>query len=332
MTTLQLLMEHKLKDKIRACFIGYAIGDTLGKGTEFMTKDEVTRRYPNGLRTYGGIIRDAHRSQWLPNGWTNDTEVLLRTADTITEAGSIDPYSQARMLRNWLQNDFVDMAAMIRYVIMQPDYENDPIAVSRRVWEETPHDDASNEALGRAMLGGLWPGADYPDRTQELVLMTHYHHRCLTSGHIISRVAHSLLWEEEISFEDLYKMCGEFEDEMGPYLKQAHDGTLEDLELDDPDRLWYTRKAMGCALYTLWHCNSMQEALYRIVDEGGDADTNAALSLGLLGLRYGTAALPEYLTQELAGLDRLMATADRFAETLGTNADAVQAETLSAYH
>lgn len=310
-------MEHKLKDKIRACFIGYAIGDTLGKGTEFMTKDVVARRYPNGLRTYGGIIRDAHRSQWLTNGWTNDTEVLLLTADTIAREGRIDPYSQAKMLADWIKDHFMDVVVMIRHVLTQPDYVADPIAVSRRVWEESPHDEASNESLGRAMIGGMWPGADFPDRTQELVLITHYHHRCLTSGIVIARMAHSLLWDDrETSYEELYKFCTEFESEFAPYLKQAHEGVLSDLDLDDPDRLWYTRKAMAAALFAIWHCTTMQEALYKIVDEGGDANTNAALTLGLLGLKYGTKALPEYLTKELDGLDRVIATADRFAESL----------------
>ena len=313
-------MEHKLKDKIRASLIGYAIGDALGKGTEFMTKDIVARRYPNGLRTYGGIIRDAHRSQWQSNEWTHDTEVVLRTADVIIREGQIDPYSQARMLSDWISSQFLDISSSIRYVITQPDYTADPIAVARRIWESSPHDEASNEALGRAMIGGIWPGKDYLDRSQELILMTHYHHRCLISGLIISRMAHSLLWEDkEATIEELLALCGEFVDELGPYLNQAHDGPLDELDLDDPDRLWYTRKAMAAALYALWHCSTMQEALYRIVDEGGDADTNAALALGLLGLKYGTEALPEYLTQELDGVDRIIETADRFCETLSRN-------------
>ena len=52
---------EELKDKMLGCLYGQAIGDALGLGTEFMSKDEVLENYPCGLHRYNQILQDDHR-------------------------------------------------------------------------------------------------------------------------------------------------------------------------------------------------------------------------------------------------------------------------------
>ncbi|MEZ3590481.1 MAG: ADP-ribosylglycohydrolase family protein [Muribaculaceae bacterium] len=59
-------------------------------------------------------------------------------------------------------------------------------------------------------------------------------------------------------------------------------------------------KTLGIALWSLWHCNSFKEGLLTVVNLGGDADTNAAVSCALLGAKYGFSGISSYYTENLA--------------------------------
>lgn len=313
-------MKDILKDRLTGCILGYAIGDALGKGTEFMTRDIVRRRYPNGLRTYGGIIRDSHRSQWKSNQWTNDTEVVIRMCEAIAASGDLTVADQAEMLKLWYEQSPFDVVPVMRWVLSQGEYLSDPHRTAQNVWDMMPRLEASNEALGRAMVAGLWPD-DPIGHAVDMCMMTHCDSRCVCTAKVIASVAHSLLWNgKEPEYETLVEICRDTDERTLPYLEIAREGTLEDLELDDPDTLWYTRKAMGAALHALWHADRMTQAAYRLVDQGGDADTNTSLALGLLGLKLGKSALPEYLTEELMEHDRAVKAAEQFAEVLCVHA------------
>ena len=45
-------------DKFRGCLFGQAVGDALGLGAEFLTKEEVKLYFSNGFDDYNKIISD----------------------------------------------------------------------------------------------------------------------------------------------------------------------------------------------------------------------------------------------------------------------------------
>lgn len=62
-----------MEDKMLGCLFGQAVGDALGMGAEFMTKEMVKYTYPQGLRHYADIWKRKHRV-FQPGDYTDDTE------------------------------------------------------------------------------------------------------------------------------------------------------------------------------------------------------------------------------------------------------------------
>ncbi len=84
--------------------VGFAIGDALGMPAEFLTRDQI-RRY------YGKTITDflrahqGHASDFLPSGsYTDDTQMMLATAECLIECQKMDAARQGDALLSWYLN------------------------------------------------------------------------------------------------------------------------------------------------------------------------------------------------------------------------------------
>lgn len=293
-----------LLDKVKGCLFGVAIGDALGLATEFMTRHEVKMHYPDGIRSYDKIIRDGHRSQWKRGEWSNDTEIILCIAEKIIETGRFDKNATQQGIKKWFESDPADILPNFRWIMQHPEWFEKPTETCKEVWQKIGHYEASNEALNRALLCALF-AKDLLPETRDDVLLTHYHKICVGTSCTIAFTARNLLNDIETDFSDLVDICEQCEPAILPYLNIARNGSLEDLDLDDEDSLWYARKAMGSSLWTLWHCGSPEETLFTLIEQGGDADTNASLAMGLAGLKYGFRSMPKHLVETLLNKERI---------------------------
>lgn len=309
-------MNLSINEKFKGLLFGYAIGDALGLGTEFMTRKEVKQRYPEGLHNYSQIIRDAHRSAYRKGEWTNDTETILLLIESIADNGRIDFLDYARRLKAWFLSGPTDLTKNLRLNLSQPEYSSKPFESARRVWSARNRMEPTSECLGRALIAAIWN--DNPsDNALKACCMTHPESRCETSSLILAKMANSLFWEnEEASYESLLDIAKEHNREVTDYVEIARHGSLADLELDDEDTNWFVRKALGAALWAVWHCNSFEKGLDAIVEQGGDADTNACLAGALLGIKYGYSSLPQHLVDGLTGKERLLNISGNFIEAL----------------
>ena len=304
----------ELIDKIKGALAGFAFGDALGLGTEFMNRNEIASYYPRKCRRFSDIIRDAHRCQWEPGEWTNGTEMLLCYIGSLLDCNGFDVHHQAETLKKWLDDKNLDTPPVLNRVCKTPGWAEHPISVAHRVWLSSGISEASNEAVHRGLVTGMLSRpAHLEEDTRRITLMTNDDSRCVSSTTVIARVAHDLLYNGEVTpIEKLVEICQDIDPRTIPHLMAAYEGELEDLEIDDEETMMFTRKSMASALWALWHTDNAPDMIYAVVDAGGDADTNAAISGTFAGIKYGYDALPDE-KDKMPGLQSLLATADRIA-------------------
>lgn len=307
-----------IDEKIKGAVYGMALGDALGLGTEFMTRHEVHSYYPSGLTDFSQFIRDMHRSMFTPGQWTNDTEIILRMLDPIIEDEKVNLVKVARSVLDWFNEGPVELVPPYRIVIPSEGWVENPIVVSHRAWRTHKILDASNEALNRALIIGIFADEEtpIPELARRLVNMTHDDTRCVATTAVASLYVQNYLYDEkEPEFDMMWELCRNIDERALYFIKIAHEGHLDDLHIDDEETWWYTRKSIAAALWALWNCQSPEEILHQLVNAGGDADTNASLGMMLAGLKYGYDALPP-IKEKLRDKERLNDISERLSEVV----------------
>src|SRR5688500_14184651 len=98
-------MDRTAGERILGCLKGIATGDAIGKQTETLSREQVRRWYPDGLRGFEGapgsvIPRYAGNSkhEWLIGETTDDTEGTIAVARAILADGAVRHTSVGREL------------------------------------------------------------------------------------------------------------------------------------------------------------------------------------------------------------------------------------------
>lgn len=241
-----------LQDRIWGYLFGVAIGDALGLGTELMTKAEVRFRYPDGLKTYSQIVRDAHRVQWPVGAWTNDTEFVLAMARTVIQHNRMEAKDLGRTLSDWYHPDMNDITSYLRLVFNHPDFADRPEDSARDAWQQMGGNYASSEGLARCLMVGLW-NKDVELKTAENTKVTHYDPRCVAVATILAKCANIIAYEDRIpEAEEVTRWAERLDPGFIPYIKLADENRLQEFQLDDEDKFWYARKSAGAALWAMW--------------------------------------------------------------------------------
>lgn len=121
-----------LAERVFGTLFGQAVGDSLGLGTEFMSREDVLRHYPDGLRRYEQIIQDEHRRRWKPGAWTDDTEQMTMIRDSLLESGGLDVRDIGRRFLNWVFHGRGEGVGMTVYAVLKhPAVLSDPHAAAR---------------------------------------------------------------------------------------------------------------------------------------------------------------------------------------------------------
>lgn len=295
------------KDKIYGTIFGQAIGDALGLGTEFMSKTEVREKYPDGLKEYSQIIRDYHRAKFQPGSWSDDTDMMLCIANAIIEDKGINLHTIARNFKQWVYAPEIRGVGQTTLKVLSiAEYVEKPHQVAELIWRMTRTKNAANGSVMRTAIIGL-KKENVAQTAEDVCKLTHFDPRCVGSCVIVSEIINHLIWhDEQLSYSQIMTIGNKYDKSIAEYIDKAYYNGIESLELDEPSSIGYTLKALGSALWCLFHANDFEEGLLRVVNEGGDADTNAAVACAMLGAKFGYTSIPQKYTDGLTRKNDLM--------------------------
>ena len=295
------------KDKIYGTIFGQAIGDALGLGTEFMSKKEVREKYPDGLKEYSQIIRDYHRAKFQPGSWSDDTDMMLCIANAIIEDKGINLHTIARNFKQWVYApETRGVGQTTLKVLSIAEYVEKPHQVAELIWRMTRTKNAANGSVMRTAIIGL-KKENVAQTAEDVCKLTHFDPRCVGSCVIVSEIINHLIWhDEQLSYSQIMTIGNKYDKSIAEYIDKAYYNGIESLELDEPSSIGYTLKALGSALWCLFHANDFEEGLLKVVNEGGDADTNAAVACAMLGAKFGYTSIPQKYTDGLTRKSDLM--------------------------
>lgn len=292
-------MREKIFDKMLGCLYGQAIGDALGLGTEFMEKFEVIANYPDGLCQYEQIIQDEHRRRWTRGAWTDDTDMMLCILSAF-EDGGFNIGKVARNFKDWFNGDPLGIGNHTYKVLSMKEYVEQPEMCSKLWWNLSRHRSAANGALMRTSVVGL-AYDNVETQAVDICMLTHYDPRCIGSCVIASLIIHNLVWnDQELSYDEIRAIGEKYDERIREWIDLAYQNEdIAHLDLDENNSIGYTLRTLAAALWCYWHAKSFEDGILAVVNEGGDADTNAAISCAILGAKFGYDSIPEYYIQNL---------------------------------
>lgn len=277
--------------RARGAFLGVAVGDALGATVEFMSPREIRARYGVHDRMRGG--------GWLglaPGQVTDDTEMSLCVARALVHAGGCRPHEIMRRFVAWADGGPVDVGATCLSGIERYRRNGRLDARANKLH-------GGNGALMRMAPVAIFTVGDDEALRQCARVQAHLTHNhplsdaaCLAVGRMvhagISGQGREAMEDVALALARAFPECA-----FRPYRGRA---------------TGYVADTLATVFHYFLSAADFEECLVGVVNQGGDADTNAAVAGMLCGALYGEEGLPETwlaaLRPEVVGEIRDLAT------------------------
>ena len=291
-------------ERIAGGLVGLAAGDALGSTLEFMSAEEVRRRYGADHREMcgGGVFG------WRPGQGTDDTDLAW-----VVATAYLDGYSLRRAAKGmlaWYDANPPDVGATTAMALSEYRRSGDPRRSGEVVARQMPLA-AGNGSLMRCLPTGLVRGDARTRRREaaELSAVTHADPRavdaCVAYVELVSelmRGAHPRAAIEAVVAD------ASLHDDVRRTIAEAPGHAAADL-----DTSGFVLATLSVAVWALAHPGSFEDVLVEVVNLGGDADTTGAVAGGLLGVRHGLRAIPSRWVEALEYGPTLLAAAPHLA-------------------
>ena len=252
-------MNMRMRNKIAGAIYGFAIGDAMGATTEFMTAEQIQKKY--------GLVDDIIGGGWLglkPGEITDDTEMTMCVMSAIMRQPknpeNFIKYCERNFI-TWVNSHPKDIGAQCARAIYD-------LMFGHKV-------KIDNQALGNGSLMRAMPLAvlDLPFHNIMQGRITHNNQKC---SDII--LEYSRLIQDYMNDRQVNKYTDKIKGLLEPsgYIVNTYNNSI----------YWSTM-------------DSFESAIIGAVNHGGDADTIAAITGSLAGARFGYNAIPQRWIDQL---------------------------------
>jgi len=316
-------MNEQQANRARGALLGLAVGDALGTTLEFTTPD--VPPFPESLTGPHRTITGGGPFSLEPGEVTDDTQMACCLAASLRHESELNAQDVVKRYIEWSEVAF-DVGAQTAAALEHA--RNEPLHGGQVVWERRlGAKPAGNGSLMRAAPIGIW-FSDADARIGEARIaaswldssLTHFDPRCL-----LSCVAFNAAVAAAVRGEEPRRMLDAAASDVAfsahphanddPSVREAIrggatdvledlrlaaagnpqlDGITEDGGLDMLEQAGFVRVALRLAFWELLHAPSFELALIDVVNRGGDADTNRAITGALLGGHFGEEEIPKH--------------------------------------
>jgi ADP-ribosylglycohydrolase len=284
-----IVKDPRLLNAGQGLLIGLLAGDALGAGVEFQHREDIAQVHLENLQDGGAW-------QLMAGQVTDDGELSMMLGRSLLRAGAYDPEAALNAYLHWYRSNPFDMGNTTRSALSAGVNKSgsDRIRSVRQAARAT--ESQSNGALMRVAPMALWGFRKDLDLLADVARMdaelTHAHPVCVDANRVFVVTLALLLrgappmeaYQQTIQWADSARA----ETAISSVLKNAAQSLPEDA---------YTQQgwvllSLHIAYYQLLHATDLAEGIRGAVRQGGDTDTNAAITGALIGAHFGANALP----------------------------------------
>lgn len=330
---------------IQNILIGTAIGDAFGAGVEFQDRTWIRANVD-----FSSFVNARHRIQ-VPqnekalftqnyNAWdyTDDTEMTIGVFKALIDSA---PFSEDLLIQKWEEEyqKGVQEKGFGRngHGSMSWYYSGEKTIEEIRSFQKDRPNPGNAPAM-RAVPIGLIPAHLINDYAAINAKATHPNINAILASQCIARAAEFLLIKQG-NPKHIISYCIQkvlLNSEYSSYLKEvdqlpAYDNLSEkDLETlcgPQPIQAPYflagikglpsdSKYTTGCVLYLLKYASTPFDVLQKSVYLGGDVDSVASITTGILAGSMGLSSLPEFMLKSVEGIDYLKEIGTQFSASL----------------
>lgn len=296
------------RDRFRGALLGLAVGEAMGAPAEFLTADQIVKKYGFITEMIGGGIYDV-----APGETIDATEMMLCLAESLADVGGFDPEDIIERYRLWFESQPRHVSLTVRATLLSYRSGTHWDLASRRAFEILGGPTAGNGSVIRCAPVGLRYYADAETRhelSHRESTLTHFDllagWSCAAFNDLVTAAIHGDLREQ------VPAIAATLDEE-----DRRVSTMLTDTLVAEPEELRsssFVLDTLQTALWTVLHATTFEHGVCAAVNMGGDASAVGAVAGALAGAVYGETGIPPRWLAPLQGRERIAAVAERLAD------------------